>query len=72
MMKRISAATLLLTIMTVSSVAYADSCKLHYILESGSNGVQSGYSSYAACMKAGNGSASFSNKIKSFYCECKK
>ncbi|MBT4079407.1 MAG: hypothetical protein HOD58_13075 [Gammaproteobacteria bacterium] len=57
---------------TIAASAQAESCKLHYILKSGSNGVQGGYSSYSACMKAGNGSASFSNKIESFYCECKK
>lgn len=52
------------------STVQSGSCKLHYTLKSGSKGVQSGYSSYDACMKAGNGNASFADKIESFYCTC--
>lgn len=69
---KVRATVVLITAITVATSAQANSCKLHYILKSGSSGVQSGYSSYSACMKAGNGSASFSDKIKSFYCECTK
>jgi len=53
-----------------TSIALAGSCKLHYTLKSGSKGVQGGYSSREACMKAGNGNASFADQIESFYCKC--
>ena len=66
------ATAVLIAAIALATSAHANSCKLHYVLKSGSSGVQGGYSSYPTCMKAGNGSASFSNKIKSFYCECTK
>jgi hypothetical protein len=52
----------------LTSAANAETFYLHYTLKSGSKGVQGGYSSYKDCMKAGNGSASFSAKIASFFC----
>lgn len=70
MMKRTTIGIVLAYFVIATSSLSASSCKLHYTLKSGAKGVQSGYSSYAACMKAGNGSASFADKIESFYCEC--
>jgi hypothetical protein len=68
---KIMAKAIFVASITIATSAQAETCKLHYVLKSGANGVQGGYSSYSACMKAGNGSASFSNKIESFYCVCK-
>ena len=69
---KINATAFLIAAIAIATSAQAGSCKLHYILKSGASGVQGGYSSYSTCMKAGNGSASFANKIKSFYCDCTK
>ena len=57
--------------MLILASAQAGSCSLHYTLKSGAKGVQGGYSSYEACMRAGNGAASFADKIESFYCVCR-
>ena len=55
-------------LLVLTSVAHAGTYYLHYTQKSGSRGVQGGYSSYKDCMKAGNGSASFSANIVSFFC----